>query len=421
MRFRNVLAAQCHGRTFLLPWLWLLLLTNPGLRASPADPALDPVALNRAPGPEYGPAQRRFQGIPGIARAPGGRLWATWYSGGTNEGSENYVLLATSDDDGKSWSDARFVIDPPSPIRAFDAAVWVDPRGRLWWFYAQSYNQWDGRAGVWAVTTDEPDRPNPRWSPPRRLCDGIMMNKPIVLKQGDWLLPVAAWNRVPTQKTGPTQVPAEYLHWDPSRAGIHVYRSTDQGATFELLGTAKGPEFRSEHMIVERRDGSLWMLVRTNPSMAESVSTDGGRSWSEGKPATIPHVPSRFFIRRLNSGRLLLVKHNPRLDTIWLTGIRTTTATQQRSHLTAYLSNDDGQTWRGGLLLDERLLSSYPDGDQAPDGTIYIISDFARLKEKEILLARFNEEDVLAGRLVSPGSRTRFLVNKGLGLNSEAH
>ncbi len=38
---------------------------------------------------------------------------------------------------------------------------------------------------------------------------------------------------------------------------------------------------------------------------------------------------------------------------------------KNRSHLTAWLSEDDGKTWRGGLMLDERATVSYPDGFQA--------------------------------------------------------
>ena len=41
------------------------------------------------------------------------------------------------------------------------------------------------------------------------------------------------------------------------------------------------------------------------------------------------------------------------------------------------LWDDDGATWKGGLLLDERE-SSYPDGIQAEDGTLFIIYDHQR-------------------------------------------
>lgn len=61
------------------------------------DLSLKPVPLNTHAGSEYSSRSRRWQGIPGIERAPGGRLWATWYSGGPGEGPENYVLAVISD------------------------------------------------------------------------------------------------------------------------------------------------------------------------------------------------------------------------------------------------------------------------------------------------------------------------------------
>ncbi|MBT4816316.1 MAG: exo-alpha-sialidase, partial [Lentisphaerae bacterium] len=49
-------------------------------------------------------AARQFQGIPGIERTAGGRLWATWYTGGVNEGPQNFAVLVTSTDDGLTWT-----------------------------------------------------------------------------------------------------------------------------------------------------------------------------------------------------------------------------------------------------------------------------------------------------------------------------
>ncbi len=46
------------------------------------DPAMEPPPVILDPGPEYDPDTRPFQGIPGIERVPGGRLWAAWYGGG---------------------------------------------------------------------------------------------------------------------------------------------------------------------------------------------------------------------------------------------------------------------------------------------------------------------------------------------------
>ena len=103
------------------------------------------------------------------------------------------------------------------------------------------------------------------------------------------------------------------------------------------------------------------MLVRTLYGIWESITTDRGYSWKPLTPWKIQHPTARFFISRLSSGNLLLVKHGP-------LSVRT-----GRSHLIAFVSGDDGDTWSGGLLLDERPGVSYPDGQQAADGSINII------------------------------------------------
>lgn len=78
-----------------------------------------------------------------------------------------------------------------------------------------------------------------------------------------------------------------------------------------------------------------------------------------------------------------------------------------RSHLTAFLSSDDGRTWQGGLLLDPREKVSYPDGQQAADGTIIIAYDCERVGAREIDWAGFREEDILSGDANAPRVRLR--------------
>jgi len=377
--------------------VFLMLLVLATVEAQGDDPALEPAPVVLSPGPDYGPDTRPFQGIPGIERTAGGRLWATWYGGGPTEGPWNYIMLATSADDGRTWSDLTLVINPPDPVRAFDPCLWIDPGGRMWLFWAQAWRGWDGRGGVWAITTDDPEAEAPSWSEPRRLCDGVMMNKPLVLSTGEWLLPAAVWANEP-------RVEEEYVRVPADGSGSNVVVSPDGGATWTCRGGVDIPgRSCDEHMVIERRDGSLWLLARTVYGIGESVSSDGGRTWSPGTQAWIPHIPTaRFFIRRLASRRLILVKHSP-------------LSKPQRSHLTAYLSDDDGRTWQGGLLLDERNGVSYPDGTQAADGTIYIIYDYSRTGEKQILMATFTEEDVLAGEAVSGRVRMRVEVNRATG------
>lgn len=344
-------------------------------------------AVNTAPGPEYADATRMFQGIPTIERAPNGRLWAAWYGGGVTEDKQNYIVLSTSGDDGKTWQRA-LVLDPDrdGPQRAFDPCLWHDPEGRLWLFWAQRPDQ--NPADCMAITTSESGKADAKWSAPRRLFEGIMINKPLAAADGRWLMPAAVWNA------------------DDS---ARVFATADKGATFTRIGAAGVPDAKDrncdEHMIVARPEGKLWMLVRTRYGIGESTSGDGGKSWSPVAPTGLPHTASRFYIRRLASGRLLLVRHHPPGDA------------RGRSHLTAFLSEDEGRSWKGGLLLDERRGVSYPDGVQAADGRIDVIYDFERQRDKLILLASFREEDVLAGKVASKDGRLRVLVNQAGGVN----
>ena len=349
------------------------------------EPFLQPPQVITSPGESYADATRKFQGIPGIARTETGQLWACWYGGGVTEDNQNHLLLARSSGAGDSWSPVCMVVDPDGegPTRAFDPCLWTDPTGRLWLFWAQGYErQADGRSGVWTMSTPDPDRAHPVWSQPQRLSDGIMMNKPIVLRTGEWLLPVASW-------------------FTEGSAGV-VF-SQNQGGSWELIGRANVPVKKDrscdEHQIVELPDGTLWMWIRTTYGIGESRSLDRGRTWTEVAPSVVQHPTSRFHIRRLFSGNLLLIKHGPLGKRIG------------RSHLTAFLSRDDGASWVGGLLLDEREGVSYPDSVDTADGILFVIYDFDRRGAREILLARFSEREIENG-MVGSDSALRILVNK---------
>jgi len=334
---------------------------------------------------DYNLTNRKFQGIPSLAISPEGRLWATWYAGKTpSEDENNYVVVATSGDGGKTWTE-KLIIDPDGdgPVRAFDPELWIDPEGMLWSFWAQTIGHDGTIAGVWARTNNDPDEDDSNWSEPRRITDGIMMCKPTVLSTGEWLLPASTWRKTDNS--------------------ARVVVSKDNGKTFSLRGACNVPiEVRSfdEHMIIERKDSSLWMLMRTKYGIGESVSKDRGETWNEPIPSSIMHPSARFFIRRLSSGNLLLVKHG-------LISEKT-----GRSHLTAFLSDDDGHTWSSGLLLDERDGVSYPDGQQSSDGTIHIIYDYSRTEAREILMARFSESDVAAADTTSASVSLRIVVSK---------
>lgn len=368
-----------------------------------ADFALVPPTLNTKPLPDYGYDRLDYGMTIGIERTPQGRLWACWVAGG--DSPKAFFVLATSDDDGEHWSAPRLVIDAHSKELPRDRSIlvgnlWTDPLGRLWLIFDQSMDMFDGRAGVWAAVCENPDAEEPRWSPPRRIWHGVTLNKPTVLANGEWMLPISL-----DQRGGFGPFKGCFAELDPLR-GANVFVSTDHGETWVRRGAATfpNPDWH-EHMIVERNDGSLWMLARTAKGIMQSTSTDGGRTWAAAtEPPGIKQPNARFHVRRLASGKLLLIKHGDQID-----------AHTGRVQLSAWLSDDDGHHWNGGLVLDERKGISYPDGFQAPDGTIYISYDRNRATDGEILLARFTEADVLAKQLVGPKSRLKMLISCPLG------
>ncbi len=372
-----------------------------------ADLALIPPTLNTSPVPQYDYDKLDYGMTIGIERTPKGRLWACWVAGG--DSPKAFFVLATSDDDGETWSKPRLVVDAHSKNLPMDRSVlvgnlWTDPLGRLWLIFDQSMDMFDGRAGVWVAICENPDAAQPTWSAPRRLWHGVTLNKPTVLANGEWMLPISL-----DQREGFGPFKGQFKELDPLR-GASVFVSQDQGATWQRRGAVQfpNPDWH-EHMLVERRDKTLWMLARTAKGIMQTTSADGGKTWATPtEPPGIRQPNARFHIRRLKSGRLLLVKHGDAVD-----------AHQGRVQLSAWLSDDDGRTWSGGLILDERKGISYPDGFQAPDGTIYISYDRNRSTDGEVLMARFTEQDIAAKQLVGPKSKLKLLISRPLGAKKE--
>jgi hypothetical protein len=367
-----------------------------------ANLSLIPPVINTNPLPEYDYDKLDYGMTLGIERTPKGRLWAVWVAG--EDGPKAFMVAATSDDDGDTWSKPCLVVDSQSPALPIPRSViignfWTDPMGRLWFFFDQTMNHYDGRQGVWISISENPDSDRPIWSKPIRLCNGAVLNKPTVLSNGEWMLPV----EFPNFANGWGPMRNVHDNLKPLR-GANVYVSDNQGKTWIRRGNVRFPNPSwDEQMFVELRDRRIWMLTRTTAGTMQSFSSDYGRTWTDPSFPTFKHPDARFYIRRLTSGRILLIKHGDTID-----------AHKGRFQLTAWLSEDEGQTWKGGLMLDERIGVSYPDGFQAPDGKLYISYDRNRATDGEILMARFTEEDILSGKLIHPKSKLKMLISRPL-------
>lgn len=381
--------------------LLALLLQLTGSLALSAERPHPIAKVILAPDASYSETARTWQGIPGIERAANGRLWSTWYTGDVGEGAMgNYAMVSTAADVGQKWSKPLAIQGPPG-TRIGDPLPWIDPKGRLWVFYAQYTEKTEtspSLRGTFAIRTDDPTGGAPEWTGPFLVKeDGILFGKPILRKDGAWVAPYFV--------NGQWRDSAEVAG---KETGTLI--STDEGATWDWLGGTTMPENLlnfSEATLAQRKDGSLWTVIRTSVGLYESTSPDGGKTWTAATPLKgFEKGPStRACMRQLTSGAYMLVYHDAPPNK---------TGGYGRARLAVWLSDDEGRTWPHKLLLDERTRVSYPDATQASDGRLFITHDFGRYQpgEKSILFSVVREADIRAGRLVSADAKLKQPVNQ---------
>ena len=348
--------------------------------------------LNLNPGVEFSESRRFWQGCPTIARTAGGRLYAGWYSGGTREPSlGNYNVLVKSDDNGRSWSEPILTI--PSLKEditcCIDIQLFTAPDGRMWifWTLRDCHYKFDDERhlSTFAVVCENPDADVLNFSEPAFVTPGFLRCRPTVLSDGRWML----------------------CAYDFREGDYHYSVSADKGKTWVRKVGAKRCCARNfdEPMILERRDGSLWFLARTCVGvgfLAEAESFDGGENWGESRLTDIADPSARFFLRRLKSGRVLLVKNDSRGQD---------RSKKERFKMTAFLSEDDGKSWCASMVIDHGD-SSYPDAVEDDNGNIYLVHDRGRYSFREIVVSRFTEKDIMAGKLVEHASFCNQIISK---------
>ncbi len=160
------------------------------------------------------------------------------------------------------------------------------------------------------------------------------------------------------------------LH-DPGRHTVLTYSSTDDGQHWSAsnlidLGGRGHHGGVTEPTVTELRDGRLWMLIRTNWGEFWSAhSYDGGRFWRTLQPSGIAASSAPAMLRRLASGRLLLVWNRPYPegkrdwplsggDGLW----SETPVSNHREELSLAFSADEGQTWSKPVVVAHRRESS---------------------------------------------------------------
>nr|MDO8087964.1 sialidase family protein [Candidatus Sigynarchaeum springense] len=314
----------------------------------------------------------------GIVAFPDGELVAVFYWAIKEANKKQKIFICRKKPGEKKWSYPICTMSHPRMMTG-NPAIWIAPdTGLLWLFYVNS-------PGGWAAC-------NPRcvfsetrgmaWSRPQKLYWFIsrgIKNPPIVTRTGRYVLPA-------------------YIEF---RDYFSVfYLSDDQGKTWKERGRVKIPDDEVpgavlqnrkrkwgrlvlQPTIVERKDGSLWALMRAaRPvgKMYETVSTDNGETWFPAMPYILPNPGGGFHMIRLRSGNLAVIyNHAPVPDEGH--GF-------ERNPLSIAISDDDGKSWKWRRNIMEARgddvhvrIGGYPTMAQGADGTIHATWTYSYIGE----------------------------------------
>ena len=258
-----------------------------------------------------------------------------------------------SSDQGATWSDPRPVFgsdqtpkirisNERAMLRTSDGAIiaaFMNLEQRNW--------TWDNELG------DAPDAVLPTWV--MRSVDDGKTWQDIQKMHDEWS--GAVRDMIETDN-GRIIFTAMKMRHDPGRHSVLTYSSTDQGASWKPsnlidLGGAGHHGGVTEPTLTQLKDGRLWMLVRTNWGEFWSAwSNDGGKFWNIIQPSNIAASSAPAMLRRLASGRLMLLWNRPYPegksewplsggDNLW----SATPVSNHRDELSLAFSDDDGKSW----------------------------------------------------------------------------
>ncbi len=275
----------------------------------------------------------------------------------TVEDAANAQHSMISADDGKTWEKFPIFGEPDKFRISYERALTCTRDGVV----IVSFMNLVERAG-WSWRADIHDSPDARlpnyvvrsvdggrtWDAPQKMHD-------------DW---TGAIRDMIQLQDGSVVFTSQMMLHNPGRHAVVTYASPDQGASWKRsniidLGGIGHHDGAIEASLVQRRDDSLWMLMRTNwGRLWQAESNDMGRTWRPIGPTQLSASSAPPILERLASGRLFLAwnrfhwaetKDYPAAggDQQW-SGTRTS---NNRQELSIAFSDDDGRTWSKPIVI----------------------------------------------------------------------
>ena len=282
------------------------------------------------------------------------------------------IVTCVSSDGGKTWTDPQVVtkgIDKTGNV--LSASLLRLRSGAIALFYCQLiYEKGIGVFHVLKMRVSQDEGQS--WSSERILnipgnYSQVLLNDSAVrLSTGRIILPtycgLSPYSPDP-EFVQPLISDDDGQSWFPSRFRVCL-RIKDSGGL-------------SESSVVERHDGSLLMISRTNRGfMYRCESHDDGDTWTKPIPTNIPASGSPSSLRRVPGSADILLLCNQVSQEEWRSGFG-------RHRLTALISSDGGKTWplrRNLSSMDDRHFIPAEQG--GPRGKLVQYADVQDRTEK---------------------------------------
>lgn len=351
-----------------------------------------------------------------IVETPEGDLLVCWFHGTGERRADDVQIMGARKRNGETaWSAPFPMADTPN-LPDCNPVLFIDPRGTLWlfWITVQD-NEWGGSLLKYRRSTSYGSDGPPQWE-----WQDVIHCRPTDLdplffdalaEAEKKYAPFIAANEelksdIEALKTRGREKLAQRLGWmtrvhpimvSESRMMLGLYSDVyncslaaiteDWGQTWMFSKPIVSYELGNiQPSFVKQKNGDIVAMMRDNgfpKQIRRAVSNDGGMSWGPVEKMEIPNPGSSVECIALSSGNWVLVCNDTK---------------NGRHFLTAYLSDDEGATWKWKRRLEEHQpeqgSGSYPSVIQADDGSIHCTYSFTS-KEFEgstIKHARFNED-----------------------------
>jgi len=254
--------------------------------------------------------------------------------------------------------------------------VWQAPDGVVWlWYVVRPGSTWSTSRIAMKISKDGAQT----WSDASILNfeEGTMVRgKPIVLHNGDYLLPVWKETGYNTEGVAADTV-SFFMRYDP-----RAKKWTESNRVHARLGVLQPApvEIDPSNLIAYARRGGGYGRG-TQGYMVRTESHDGGKTWAEGTETSMPNPNAAVDFLRLRNGHLLLVYNN---------------SMSERTPLRVAISTDDDKTYPYRRnIVEGKNDFAYPYAIQTRDGKIHIV--FTSDRRSVINHAVFDEDAIVNG------------------------